>query len=89
MAQIAYEKLRVTRCQDIKLYEDNSEKYVVLWRWQKSIALFEEETSDSDDLEHLVRPAIFRIVVESTEHEDYVTVFEMKMSMETKSAMSR
>lgn len=47
--------------------------------WQKPDALLEEETSDGDDLEHLIPSVILRFVVESTEHEDRVTVFEMIM----------
>lgn len=41
--------------------------------WQKPDALLEEETSDGDDLEHLIPSVILRFVVESTEHEDRVT----------------
>ena len=64
------------------------ETELAISRWQKSDALLEEETSDSDDPEHPVRSVISRIVG-SSEHENRVTVFEMKMSMETEPAMSR
>ena len=64
------------------------ETELAISRWQKPDALLEEETSNSDDPEHPVRSVISRIVG-SSEHENRVTVFEMKMSMETEPAMSR